>query len=72
MAKTAVSFPVSWYDEHWKEKETDEFNEWWLVYYGPLERFKDEIEGEDEFYMRKAFALMGWLGCKGELIHASS
>jgi hypothetical protein len=48
-----------WYDKHWKSKETPEFNKWFLKDYGVPEDFSDS--DDDEYWVRKAFALMGWL-----------
>ena len=59
------SFKNSWYEEYWIDRETEEFNRWFEDYYeAPGEYPKEEIE---EYYKRKAFALMGWLGRNGEL-----
>jgi len=59
-----------WYEKFWKKCETDEFNTWWIDFYGGPEDYmivsEYEIE-EKEYYTRKAFALMGWLGRKDEM-----
>lgn len=56
-----IVYRDSWYNKYWKEDETLEFNEWFNSYYG-----FDDHEGEDEceyeeYWIRRAFALMGWL-----------
>ena len=48
-----------------KTKKLLEFNLWFNSFYGESEDyFNTETE---EYYTRKAFALMGWLGKGGEL-----
>ena len=51
-----------WYNRHWEKKETQEFNEWFAGEYGNPGGFVSEPEEQYEYYVRKAFALMGWLG----------
>lgn len=51
-----------WYQKYWKEKETPEFNTWWLSDYGPPSQFDTDDEEEmDEYFLRKGFSLMGWI-----------
>ena len=60
----------TWYERHWKNKETEEFNLWWENYYNSIESYldiEDSKEEANEYKKRKAFALMGWLGRGGEL-----
>ena len=54
-----------WYDKYWKAKETPEFNTWYSDFYGDIEDYA--IDDREEYYLRKAFALMGWLGRNGEV-----
>ena len=56
---------ANWYDKYWKARETSEFNIWFSDFYKDLEDYS--IKEWEEYYLRKAFSLMGWLGRKGEL-----
>lgn len=52
------------YYNNWLEQETSEFNTWWNEWYGLPEIFgADDLETEaaDNYYIRKTFALAGWL-----------
>jgi len=52
-----------WYYKHWKDKETPEFIEWFVMYYGTVDDYDTSIMDEvDEDWVRRGFALMGWLG----------
>ena len=61
-----------WYDEKIAPDVTDEFESWWLEFYGPIVAgfFEDEeldvgsTEVEASYYIRKAFAWHGWNGRK--------
>ena len=58
------------YYNHWLVQETDEFNIWWDEWYGLPEIFgADDLEtnAADDYYIRKTFALAGWLQAKGKL-----
>ncbi len=48
-----------WYNKFWKEKETLDFSLWFRKEYGEVLNY--HIDEEDEYYLRKGFALMGWL-----------
>ena len=50
-----------WYQKHWAEKETPEFYEWWEDWYGESDESSDDKYDTDEYWMRKGFALAGWL-----------
>ena len=56
-----------WYDKYWLEKETPKFNTWFEDYYGQLEDYDNTQINREEYYLRKGFSLMGWLGKGGEL-----
>ena len=47
-----------WYDKHHKEKETEEFNDFWMRFYDSCTY--DDPDEEDEYWIRKGFALIGW------------
>ncbi len=49
---------LEWYDKYWLEKETDLFSIWWKKFYGEPEHYGDP----DEYWLRKGFALAGWIG----------
>ena len=49
---------IGWYDDHWKERETADFRHWFLNEYG----YADDYECQDEYWVRRGFALMGWIG----------
>ena len=68
------SFKTTWYRKYWAERESEEFNKWFSSYYGDPEDFIDSEDDDyhvdieiEEYYKRKAFALMGWLGRNGEV-----
>ena len=57
----------NWYDTHWRQQETPEFVSWWIGEYGNPEDY-DEVEYEqDEYWVRKGFALMGWHGAMEQM-----
>ena len=54
------------YYNHWLSRETVQFNNWWEQEY-PIMDVLDTAddfmsEAADEYYVRRSFALMGWLG----------
>jgi len=54
-----------WYDEKIAPVVTNEFESWWLVFYGPIEKEEldaGDTEAEADYYIRKAFAWHGWKG----------
>lgn len=55
----------SWYEENWetKEKQHPTFIIWFEKEYGKLDDFNiDDPNEVDEYWTRRAFALMGWIG----------
>ena len=51
-----------WYDKVLPQTTTsDEFESWWLSFYGKPDDYGDE----DEYWIRKAFAWYGWFA-RGE------
>ena len=48
-----------WFEEHYPEKDGD-FEEWWIKDYGPPEQYSQEQDEQDEYWIRKGFALRGW------------
>lgn len=57
----------NWYEEHHATDETPEFNRWFYEYYGKPEDYDSESE-QDEFWVRKSFALRGWNACLSQFI----
>ena len=51
----------AWYEEHWKNKETDNFLKWWLEYYGVAADYENVIDEQEDYWIRRGFALAGWL-----------
>lgn len=51
-----------WYDKYWKVKETPEFIAWFKKGYGDAKDFSSDPIEQNEYWVRRAFALMGWLG----------
>ena len=51
-----------WYNKYWKEKETPMFIEWFEKEYGSVIDFVPEPDEQQEYWIRRAFALMGWNG----------
>ncbi len=50
-----------WYDGHWRKKETADFISWFIQEYGlPVDYDSCQSE-QDEYWLRRGFALMGWL-----------
>jgi hypothetical protein len=57
-----VSTDYEWYLERWKSRETPQFTDWWISYYGEPDIYDMTDIGEvNEYWVRRAFALMGWL-----------
>jgi len=52
----------TWYDKYWKEKETPSFVAWFKKEYGTSSDYVPEPDEQEEYWVRRAFALMGWLG----------
>ena len=50
---------LEWYEKHHKKNENDAFNQWWKSFYGLP---KDYTDDPDEYWIRKGFALSGWIG----------
>lgn len=52
------------WEKHWASKETKTFVEWFehLETYGRPTDFPNTEGEQDEYYTRRTFALMGWLG----------
>lgn len=52
------------WEKHWASKETKAFIEWFehLETYGRPTDFPNTEGEQDEYYTRRTFALMGWLG----------
>lgn len=48
-----------WFDQHYPVVASD-FEEWWLGDYGPPENYSSDWDEEDEYWIRKGFALRGW------------
>lgn len=46
-----------WYTKHHQDNETAEFRDWFTNSYG----FPGSYIDQDEYWTRRAFALMGWL-----------
>ncbi|MCK9577296.1 MAG: hypothetical protein M0R51_15430 [Clostridia bacterium] len=49
-----------WYDKYHKEKESPEFLSWFINCYGADTNFEDVESEQDEYWVRRGFALMGW------------
>lgn len=57
-----------WYEMYHRENETDDFLEWWVNYYGNPSDYEDTEEEQDEYWTRRAFALLGFRAAKS--LHA--
>lgn len=55
--------PNDWYKKNWLEKELQrpQFVAWFEKEYGKPESFSDAPGEADEYWTRRAFALMGWI-----------
>ena len=51
-----------WYNKYWRDKETPEFVEWVETEYGKPKDYQNTIREQDEYWVRRGFALMGWHG----------
>ena len=51
-----------WFAKHHERKLTNDFKAWWVGHYGTPEQNDDD---QHEYWVRCAFALMGWLAAKG-------
>ena len=52
-----------WYDCNWKHRESRPFVLWWESYYPASELLRTEEEIE-EYWIRRAFALAGWIAAR--------
>lgn len=43
-----------WFEEHYRCSEI--FETWWLTFYGSQDQYTDQ----DEYWIRKGFAWVGW------------
>lgn len=50
-----------WFSKFHIAKVTPDFLDWWLGYYGTPGEYENEDVGVDEYFIRCAFALAGWL-----------
>jgi hypothetical protein len=50
-----------WYSKHWGKKETKEFVEWFEKDYGAPNEFPSDDYEQDEYWLRRGFALYGYL-----------
>lgn len=60
--KTPSLYP--WYEENRRDKETPDFVKWFEDRekgYGRPEDFDDHEDDPSEYWIRRSFALMGWL-----------
>jgi hypothetical protein len=48
-----------WFEKFYPEKDP-EFEAWWLKDYGPPEQYASSEDEQDEYWIRKGFALRGW------------
>lgn len=55
-----------WFDKHWASAETLEFVEWWLGDYGSPDDYSPDDAEQNEYWVRRGFALMGWLASTGQ------
>lgn len=53
-----------WYDEHHKNKETPKLLSWFINFYGKSDDYEDIESEQDEYWIRRGFALMGWIAAK--------
>ena len=51
-----------WYNKYWRKKETNIFVSWFEKEYGHNSDFDPEYDEQEEYWLRRGFALMGWLG----------
>lgn len=54
------------YEKYHRKKETPEFVEWWVGYYGNPEDYQDTADERLEYWVRRAFALAGFLAEGGK------
>lgn len=55
-----------WYDKYWRNKETDTFVSWFEKEYGLNSDFDPGLDEQEEYWLRRGFALMGWLAKEKE------
>jgi len=51
-----------WYDKNYKDSEPTEFIKWFTGEYGNPLDYEDDKYEQDEYWIRRGFALMGWVG----------
>jgi len=49
-----------WFAEHHAIHVTTEFEAWWIDHYGCPDDYTEDPEEQHEYFVRAAFALMGW------------
>ncbi len=50
-----------WYDKYKKKYETQAFRSWWVSFYGNPKDYSDMDKEQDEYWIRKGFALEGYI-----------
>lgn len=50
----------SWFAHYHADKLTEKFKLWWLEFYGTPEHIENSYSAQHEYWVRCAFALMGW------------
>lgn len=55
---------MDWYEKYHLKRETPEFNKWWIKFYNEPTDYDEREEEQNEYWIRKSFALEGWLACK--------
>ena len=54
----------AWFDRYHADKVTEEFAAWWVGYYGTYLAYVLTPDERHEYWVRMAFALLGWLEAK--------
>lgn len=49
-----------WFSEYHLANITEEFKGWWLDYYGKPSEYSQTEDEQDEYWVRCAFAWIGW------------
>jgi len=47
-----------WYNKYYGDKETEDFNKWWIKNYHRISRWDNNPE---KYYDCRAYTLLGWL-----------
>jgi hypothetical protein len=54
----------TWYEKYHRKKETPDFLKWFIPFYGNSTDYEPYSDEQCEYWVRRGFALMGFLAAK--------